>query len=161
MGPVIASSTNGCQTNFERYINKADKTSFAFQNISYSKVFKLLDKLVVSKATGIDKIPARILKVGAPVITNSITKIFNCSIESGKFPLDWKIARVTPLHKKGPRNLLDNYRPISILSTIVKFLRKYCTNNFTIIYQKLYNITCSFCIFIGRELCVIKVHTHG
>ena len=24
-----------------------------------------------------------------------------------------------------------------------------------------YNNTCSFCIFIGRELCVIKVHTHG
>ena len=25
----------------------------------------------------------------------------------------------------------------------------------------LYNNRCSFCIFIGRELCVIKVHTHG
>ena len=25
----------------------------------------------------------------------------------------------------------------------------------------LYNNACSFCIFIGRELCVIKVHTHG
>ena len=28
-------------------------------------------------------------------------------------------------------------------------------------YLSLYNNTCSFCIFIGRELCVIKVHTHG
>ena len=28
-------------------------------------------------------------------------------------------------------------------------------------YAVLYNNTCSFCIFIGRELCVIKVHTHG
>ena len=28
-------------------------------------------------------------------------------------------------------------------------------------YLPLYNNTCSFCIFIGRELCVIKVHTHG
>ena len=27
--------------------------------------------------------------------------------------------------------------------------------------QALYNNTCSFFIFIGRELCVIKVHTHG
>ena len=134
MGPVIASSTNGCQTNFERYINKADKTSFAFQNISYSKVFKFLINWSLRQLVSIKY---GILKVGAPVITNSITKIFNCSIESGKFPLDWKIARVTPLHKKGPRNLLDNYRPISILSTIVKFLRKYCKNNFTIIDQKI------------------------
>ena len=28
-------------------------------------------------------------------------------------------------------------------------------------YYYLYDNTCSFCIFIGRELCVIKVHTHG
>ena len=28
-------------------------------------------------------------------------------------------------------------------------------------YCALYNNTCSSCIFIGRELCVIKVHTHG
>ena len=28
-------------------------------------------------------------------------------------------------------------------------------------YESLYNNTCSFCIFIGRELCVIKVHTYG
>ena len=31
----------------------------------------------------------------------------------------------------------------------------------SLIYLSLYNNTCSFCIFIGRELCVIKVHTHG
>ena len=30
-----------------------------------------------------------------------------------------------------------------------------------LIYRLLYNNACSFCIFIGRELCVIKVHTHG
>ena len=29
------------------------------------------------------------------------------------------------------------------------------------IYIYLYNNTCSFCIFIGRELCAIKVHSHG
>ena len=29
------------------------------------------------------------------------------------------------------------------------------------LYSVLCNNTCSFCIFIGRELCVIKVHTHG
>ena len=28
-------------------------------------------------------------------------------------------------------------------------------------HNTLYNNTCSFCIFIGRELCVIKVHTRG
>ena len=131
VGPAMASSTDSCQTNFERYHNKVDNTLFAFQTISYSKVFKLLEKLIVSKATGIDKIPARILKIAAPVITNSIAKIFNCSIESGEFPLDWKIARVTPLHKKEPRNLLDNYRP-TIFSTVDKVFEK-------ILYEQFYD----------------------
>ena len=63
--------------------------------------FKLLEALVTSKPTGVDKIPARIIKLAAPVIVTSITKIFNCSIMTGDFPLDWKIARVTHLHKKG------------------------------------------------------------
>ena len=71
VGPAMASSTDGCQTNFERYHNKVDNILFAFQTISYSKVFKLLEKLIVSKATGIDKIPARILKIAAPVITTT------------------------------------------------------------------------------------------
>ena len=32
---------------------------------------------------------------------------------------------------------------------------------FRLYITQLYNNTCSFCIFIGRELCFIKVHTHG
>ena len=35
------------------------------------------------------------------------------------------------------------------------------TDLMQVCHQVLYNNTCSFCIFIGRELCVIKVHTHG
>ena len=31
----------------------------------------------------------------------------------------------------------------------------------SVLYWSLYNNTCSFCIFIDREVCVIKVHTHG
>ena len=59
---------------------------------------------------------------------------------------------------------------------VIKFFRKpifivYCLSQFHCYnqlltktvghYRLLYNNTCSLCIFIGRELCVIKVHTHG
>ena len=46
------------------------------------------------------------------------------AIDTETFPFEWKIARVTPLHKKGPRKLLDNYRPISILPVISKIFEK-------------------------------------
>ena len=87
-GPTIASSIDiidGCKSNFEHYI---DNISFTFQAINHSNVFKLFNELVVSKATGVDKIPAKVLKLAAPVITNSIIKIINCSIETGEFSLD-------------------------------------------------------------------------
>lgn len=93
-GLTIASTIGGCNSNFEHYINKVDNSSFTFQTVSHSKNFNLFDELVVSKATGVDKIPAKVLKLAAPVITNSITKIFNCAIETGELPLDWKIAKL-------------------------------------------------------------------
>ena len=49
---------------------------------------------------------------------------------TGYFPLDWKIARVTPLHKKGSKNLMENYRPISILPIISKVFERILYDQF-------------------------------
>ena len=43
------------------------------------------------------------------------------------------MARLVPIHKKGPRDLIKNYRPISILPAISKTMEKYCTNTYIII----------------------------
>ncbi len=94
----------------------------------------MLDSISISKATGIDQIPGKILKlVAAPAITQSITMLFNYSIiATESFPSEWKIAKVIPLHKSGSRNLLNNYRPISILPAISKVSEK-------ILYKQLFN----------------------
>lgn len=46
-------------------------------------------------------------------------------------PTIWKSAYVTPIHKKGPKNLIENYRPISKLCLFAKILEK-------VIYKQLY-----------------------
>jgi hypothetical protein len=50
--------------------------------------------------------------------------ILNASISSGIFPEVWKSARVIPIHKKGDKTDIGNYRPIAILSPLSKVLEK-------------------------------------
>ena len=94
--------------------------TFKFNCVDPQTVFDMLHSISTSKATGFDQIPGQILKLAGPAITQSITMLFNYSIVTESFPSEWKIAKVIPLHKSGPRNLLDNYRPISILPAITK-----------------------------------------
>ena len=49
--------------------------------------------------------------------SESLTDIFNASLESNTFLDDLKIAGVTTIFKDGERNDLQNYQPISILCT--------------------------------------------
>jgi len=51
-----------------------------------------------------------------------LTMIYQLSIESGECPSDWKVANVTPIHKKGDRTDPSNYRPVSLTSQVCKIL---------------------------------------
>jgi hypothetical protein len=60
-----------------------------------------------------------IVNISAPLI-----HIFNCSLTSGRVPDKMKIAKVVPIFKSGNANDINSYRPISLLCTFSKFLRK-------------------------------------
>ena len=79
----------------------------------------------INKATGTDMIGPRLLKLAAPYIVGEITFICNHSINNSIFPTKWKEAKVTPLHKSGPHDDVNNYRPISILPILSKVLEKH------------------------------------
>ena len=74
------------------------------------------------KATGLDKIPNRLLKIAADVVTPSLTGVFNQSLMTGIFPSDWKLAEVSPIFKNG--STTNNYRPISVIPTVAKIFEK-------------------------------------
>ena len=43
---------------------------------------------------------------------------------SGTLPKDWTTANIVPIYKKGERCLVNNYRPITLTSIVVKVMEK-------------------------------------
>ena len=47
--------------------------------------------------------------------------MFNLSLEKSVFPDEWKKALVIPIPKSGDLTQVKNYRPISLLPSLVRF----------------------------------------
>lgn len=85
-------------------------------------IFSLLLDLDVKKSTGIDNVPNAFLRRYAEWCAKYLTVIFQRSLDSGKVPTEWKYAKVIPVFKAEDRELVTNYRPISLLCTAGKVL---------------------------------------
>ena len=92
------------------------------------KVLEVLQFIDISKAEGFDKFSGRFLKDGANISVKPIVKGCNISISSGLFPSDCKIAKLKPLYKQGSNTNLENFRPISLLPLISKFIGRIAYN---------------------------------
>ena len=106
------------------YQNLSQLTNHVIGDLSCSadEVAKLLQSIDVNKASGPDNIPPRILKECAMELALLLTNFFNFTLSRGNIPTDWKVANVVPIFKSGKNNLADNYRPISLISVVVKML---------------------------------------
>ena len=102
--------------------------SFELKPINHLIVQKELQALQ-PKAVGLDGVGQRILKLSAPIIASSVSKIINTSITSGKFPSQWKNAKIFCLHKAGDISNCSNYRPISLLPVVSKIIERYVSNS--------------------------------
>ena len=100
-------------------------TSFHIPEINSSFVRNFLKSLDVTKATGLDCIGPKILKIAPDVLCPSLSYIINKSLESGIFPQPWKEAKISPIFKCGSKDDVNNYRPISILPTLSKIIEKW------------------------------------
>ena len=90
--------------------------------------------------------------MAAPAIADSLTYIFNQSVTLSSFPNDWKMARVIPLYKDGHRIIPGNYRPISVLPTISKIIKR-------ILYDQLYNYVIEFGLLSNAQFGFRKSHS--
>lgn len=97
--------------------------------ISQDGILKLVNNLKENKATGPDGLSCRVLKECSEILSCFLYVLFENSLSSGCLPSEWKRAHVVPPHKSGPKNRVDNYRPISLLCVCSKILEHIIYSN--------------------------------
>ena len=100
--------------------------------VTDNEILSLIRGLNPSKAHGCDDVSARMITICGDSLVLPLTLIFNNILKTGIYPNSWKLANITPIHKKGDKQLIQNYRPISLLSLFGKIFEK-------IIFNQLYN----------------------
>ena len=75
------SNIGSTECHFKDYLDKANSEFTAFKSVSVNHVRLLLRELSGSKATGLDKISSKIINIAAPLISDSLTYIFNQAIK--------------------------------------------------------------------------------
>ena len=95
-------------------------TSFNMPFITTEQVTSYINKLDSSKATGLDTLGPRILKLAVNCLSPSIAALINKSLATGQFLSQLKRAKIFPIFKGGAKSDPSNYRPISILPTVSK-----------------------------------------
>ncbi|GAB0183673.1 mitochondrial enolase superfamily member 1 [Grus japonensis] len=77
-------------------------------------VSDLLQHLDTHKSMGPDGIHPTLFRELVEVVTKPLSIIYQQSWLTGEVPVDWRLASVTPIYKKGQKVDPGNYRPVSL-----------------------------------------------
>lgn len=114
-----ASLSVECSTTSKNISN-----SMFFHPVTPEEVERIIASLPSRSSAGWDDIPARVVKQSAPYICDILADSINYSVSNGSFPDKLKMGLTIPIFKKGDRGLVDNYRPITMLSVFSKIFEK-------------------------------------
>ena len=121
---TIRSSIPESASDFSEYLRNPNLNSIFLTPVTSEEVSKLIKAMPISKSSGPNSVPTKILKLVSANISIAIAELINLSFSSGKFPSSLKVSKVIPVFKKASPLDPSNYRPISLLSNIDKIFEK-------------------------------------
>ena len=110
-------------------LNKKTNNSISSITFNRNDIATIIRSLDPNKAHGYDMISIRMLKICDKSICKPLELIFQSCIKHGKFPNEWKMANVVPVHKKSDKQILKNYRPVSLLPICGKVFERLIYNS--------------------------------
>ena len=120
-----------------------ENDTFEFRSFEPAEVWGEINLLDTTKKTSWDA-PTHILKT-SDLSFSAVTKLANEMVQQRTFPDEHKLADVSPVFKGGGTALKNNYRSISILSSLSEVSERLLLKQFLpFIEKRLSAILCAF-----------------
>ena len=137
--------------SFQDFLSPACEKSIFLEECTPTEIARIIQDLESGKSSDI---PIMLIKASKNIISYTVSRLYNDCIELGTFPDILKISRITPIFKKGNKELLENYRPVSTLPIFGKIFEK-------IIYSRLYRFFTANNVLSDHQFGFRKGHSTG
>ena len=126
IGPSLASEIKIPNSNIfvNNFLLSNTEHCFCFHLVTQSDILQIIKNFKNKSSAGYDNINAIFTKKLQNQLTHPLTKLVNQSLSTGIFPEKLKIAKIIPLYKKSDDDIMNNYRPISLLPVFSKIFEK-------------------------------------
>ena len=108
------------------------QATLRYLDFNEGEILKIIRSLNINKAHGHDDISLRMIKICDESLLKPLLILFKNSLKLSYYPDIWKKSNIIPAHKKNDKQLLNNYRPISLLPIFGKIFEK-------IIFNRIYD----------------------
>ncbi|XP_026728807.1 uncharacterized protein LOC113494593 [Trichoplusia ni] len=123
---------------------QSQDNSIFLEPTSATEIYWVIHSLKNTKSAGYDGITTDLIKYIARYIAPPLEHIINLSFEQGCFPDRLKLSLIKPLHKKGTKSDVNNYRPIALTPILSKIFEK-------IMYKRLLKYLDKFEILVPQQ----------
>ena len=121
----------------ENFDNSQTVEHFQFDSVTSSEIYKLLRNKDDQKTTRTNKIPLKLVKISAEVLSQPLVDAINSSISKGVFPYDTKIS---PNDKQfDDKNEVSNFRIVSVLNTFSKIYGSLIKNQLILVLNNIFS----------------------
>ena len=105
-------------------VSNAPTVELSSFQLNHQDILKIIRALHVNKAYGCDDISIRLIKICDQSVVKPLSIIYQNCLNTGTFPDIWKKSNIVPVHKKGDKQIVNNYRPVSLLPVRGRILER-------------------------------------
>ena len=135
----------------QTYITDSKPSALQFEE---KDSIKIIRSLITNKAPGHDDISIRMLKICDLAIIKPLSIIFRICLNHSMFPDLWKKSNICPIHKKGNKQIINNYRPVSLLQICGKVFERLIFNSLFEYLEKYQLLSAHQAGFQASDSCV-------